>query len=163
MYIGGGRALKNKVVKYRPCLGRTVSFSVLSFMLFFITIVGILPSADDGERNIAFSLAIILFLLHILFVLYSIFKLNSLICVDDNKILQKQFCKIVNIKYDEITDVKLSFAFYIRASYAIKIYENNKRIMFEISSKVFDEFMKCCSNIEVKNKVKSLLEEKEIY
>lgn len=34
--------------------------------------------------------------------------------------------------------------------------------MFEITSKVFDEFMKYCSNIEVKNKIESLLKEKGI-
>ena len=68
-----------------------------------------------------------------------------------------------NIEYNKISGVKLSFAYYIRAPYAIKVYENNKRIMFEITSKVFDEFMKYCSNIEVKNKIESLLKEKGIY
>ena len=38
MYIGGGRILENQVKKYRPCIGRTISLSILSFMLFFVTI-----------------------------------------------------------------------------------------------------------------------------
>ena len=155
--------MKIEVKKYRPCNGRTVSFSILSFMLFFVTVAGILPSAKDEENNIVFFLMIILFLLHILFLLYSLLKLNSFVYLDEHKISQKQFGKNINIKYDEITDIKLSFAFYIRASYSIKIYEKNKRIMFEISSKVFDEFMKCCFNIKIKNKIVSLLKEKGIY
>ena len=155
--------MKRKDMKYRPCIGRTLSFSVLTFMLFFITIIGILPNVEGKEKNIAVFLIIIFFLIHIIFVLYSLLKLNSPICLDENKIVQKQFGKIINIKYDEINDVKLSFAYYVRASYGIKIYNNNKKIMFEITSKVFDKFMKYCSNIEVKNKIESLLKEKEIY
>ena len=163
MYTGEVRILENQVKKYRPCNGRTISFSILSFMLFFVTTSGILPSVEGEEKNIVFFFIIIFFLLHILFVLYSLLKLNSPIYLDENKIFQKQFGKIINIKYDKITDVKLSFAFYTRASYAIKIYDNNNKIMFEITSKVFDEFMKYCSSIEVKNKIESLLKEKEIY
>ena len=162
MYFGGVRILKSKVNKYRPCIGRTVSFSGLSFMLFFVTIVGIFPNVK-GEKIIVFFLIIILFLLHILFVFYSLLKLNSYIFIEENRVFQKQFGKIIDITYDEITDVKLSFAFYVRAPYAIKIYSNNKRVMFEITSKVFDEFMKRCSNIEVKKKIESLLKEKGIY
>lgn len=154
--------LERKDIKYRPCVGRTISLSILSFMLFFVTTAGILPSVEDEEKNIVFFFIIIFFLLHVLFVIYSLLKLNSPICLDDNKIFQKQFGKIISIKYDEINNIKLSFAFYGRAPYAIKIYHNNKRIMFEITSKVFDEFMECCSNIEVKNKIESLLKEKEI-
>lgn len=90
-------------------------------------------------------------------------KLNSFICLDEFKITQKQFGKIMNIKYDEITQVKLSFAFYVRAPYAIKIYANNIRIMFEITSKVFDVFMEHCSNIEIKNQINSLLKENGIF
>ena len=163
MYIGGERILKRKDIKYRPCIGRTISFSSLSFMLFFLTIVGIFPSVEGEEKNIVFFFIIIFFILHVLLVLYSLLKLNSSIYLDENKIVQKQFGKIINIKYDEINDVKLSFSYYVRASYGIKIYNNNKKIMFEITSKVFDEFMKCCSNIEVKHKIESLLNEKEIY
>lgn len=163
MYIGGERILKSELVKYRPCNGRTISFSILSFMLFFVTIEGILPNAEDEEKNIVFFLIIIFFLLHVLFVFYSLLKLNSYIYFEENKILQKQFGKIIDIKYDEITDVKLSFACYVRASYAIRVYSNNKRILFEISSKVFDGFMNNCSNIEIKNRIESLLKEKGIY
>ena len=155
--------MKIKDMKYRPCIGRTISFSSLTFMLFFITTIGILPNVEGKEKNIAFFLIIIFFLLHIIFVLYSLLKLNSPICLDENKIVQKQFGKIISIKYDNITDVKLSFSYYVRASYAIKIYDNKKRIMFEISSKVFDGFMKCCANFEVKNKIERLLKEKGIY
>ena len=151
-----------KDMKYRPCIGRTISFSILTFMLFFISIAGIFPSVENGEKIIAFSFAILFLLLHVLFVLYSLLKLNSPICLEENKIVQKQFGKIISIKYDNISDVKLSFAYYVRASYAIKIYDNKKRIMFEISSKVFDEFMKYCANVEVKNKIESLLREKGI-
>ena len=155
--------MKNQVKKYRPCISRTVSFSILSFMLFLITIVGIFPNVEGEEKNIVFVFIIFFFLLHILFVLYSLLKLNSPICLDENKIVQKQFGQIINIEYNKISDAKLSFAYYITAPYAIKIYENNKRIMLEISSKAFDEFMKYCSNIEAKNKIESLLEEKGIY
>ena len=155
--------MKSKVNKYRPCIGRTISFSSLSFMLLFLTIVGIFPSVKGEEKNIVFVFIIFFFLLHILFVLYSLLKLNSPVYLDENKIVQKQFGQIINIEYNKISDAKLSFAYYIRASYAIKVYENNKRIMFEITSKVFDEFMKYCSNIEVKNKIESLLKEKGIY
>ena len=163
MYIGGGRILENQVKKYRPCIGRTISFSILSFMLFFLIIVGILPSAEGEEKNIVFFFIIIFFVLHVLFVFYSLLKLNSPIYLSENKMFQKQFGQIINIEYNKISNAKLSFAYYIRAPYAIKVYENNKRIMFEITSKVFDEFMKCCSNIEVKNKIESLLKEKGIY
>ena len=155
--------MKSKVNKYRPCIGRTISFSILSFMLFFITTIGIFPSVEGEDKNIAFLFIIIFFVLHVLFVFYLLLKLNSPIYLDENIIVQKQFGKIISIKYDEINDVKLSFAYYIRAPYAIKVYENNKRIMFEITSKVFGEFMKYCSNIEVKHKIESLLKEKEIY
>ena len=155
--------MKSKVNKYRPCIGRTISFSSLSFMLFFLTIVGIFPSVEGEEKNIVFFFIIIFFALHVLFVLYSLLKLNSPIYLGENKMFQKQFGQIINIEYNKISDAKLSFAYYIRAPYAIMVYENNKRIMFEITSKVFDEFMKYCSNIEVKNKIESLLKEKGIY
>ena len=154
--------MKKKDIKYRPCIGRTISLSILSFMLFFVTIAGILPSVEVEDKNIVFFFIIIFFILHILVLLYSLLKLNSPIYLDENKIVQKQFGQIINIEYNKISDAKLSFAYYIRAPYAIKVYENNKRIMFEISSKVFDEFMKYCSNIEVKNKIGSLLKEKGI-
>ena len=155
--------MKSKVMKFRPCNGRSISFSGLTFMLFFITTIGILPNVECEDKNIAFLFIIIFFVLHVLFVFYSLLKLNSPIYLDEKIIVQKQFGKIISIKYDEINDVKLSFAYYIRAPYAIKVYENNKRIIFEITSKVFDEFMKYCSNIEVKNKIESLLKEKGIY
>lgn len=154
--------MKRKDIKYRPCIGRTISLSILSFMLFFVTIAGILPSVEVEDKNIVFFFIIIFFILHILVLLYSLLKLNSPIYLDENKIVQKQFGKIINIEYNKISDAKLSFAYYIRAPYAIKVYENNKRIMFEITSKVFDEFMKYCSNIEVKNKIESSLKEKGI-
>ena len=154
--------MKKKDIKYRPCIGRTISLSILSFMLFFVTIAGILPSVETEDKNIVFFFIIIFFILHILVLLYSLLKLNSPIYLDENKIVQKQFGQIINIEYNKISDAKLSFAYYIRAPYAIKVYENNKRIMFEITSKVFDEFMKYCSNIEVKNKIGSLLKEKGI-
>lgn len=149
-------------MKYRPCNIRSISFSILSFMLFFVTIAGILPSAKD-EKNIELFLMVLFFLLHFFFVSYSLLKLNSYVEIEENKILQKQFGKIIDIKYDDITDVKLSFAFYVRAPYAIKVYSNNKRIMFEISSKVFDAFMNNCSNVEINNRIASLLKEKGIY
>ena len=155
--------LKSKVMKFRPCNGRSISFSGLTFMLFFITTIGILPNVEGEDKNIDFLFAIIFFVLHVLFVLYSLLKLNSPICLDENKIVQKQFGKIISIEYNKISNAKLSFAYYIRAPYAIKVYENNKRIMFEIGSKCFDEFMKYCTNVEVKNKIESLLKAKGIY
>lgn len=157
MYIGGVQILKSDVKKYRPCNGRAVSFAVLTFMLLFVTIAGILPNVDEEEKKIVFLLIAILSSLHVLFVLYSLLKLNSPVFLDGNKIVQKQFGKTISIDYAEITDIKLSFAYYIRASYAIKIYGNDKRIMFEITSKVFGEFMKHCSNIDAKSKIESLL------
>ena len=110
-----GRILKNQVKKYRPCIGRTISFSLLSFMLFFLTIAGILPSVEDEDKNIVFFFIIIFFLLHILFVLYSLLKLNSPIYLGENKMSQKQFGQIINIEYDKISDAKLSFAYYLIA------------------------------------------------
>ena len=146
-----------------PCIGRTISFSTLSFMLFFVTTGGVLPSVEGKDKNIVFFFMIIFFLVHVLFVLYSLLKLNSPIYLFENKMSQKQFGQLINIEYDKISDAKLSFAYYIRAPYAIKVYENNKMMMFEITSKVYDEFMKYCSNIEVKNKIERLLKEKDIY
>ena len=69
-------------------------------MLFFITTIGILPNVEDEEKYIAFFLMIIFFVLHVLFVLYSLLKLNSPICLDENKIVQKQFGKIISIDLD---------------------------------------------------------------
>ena len=155
--------MENQVKKYMPCIGRAISFSSLSFMLFFLIIVGILPSVEGKDKNIVFFFMIIFFLVHVLFVLYSLLKLNSPIYLFENKMSQKQFGQLINIEYDKISDAKLSFAYYIRAPYAIKVYENNKMMMFEITSKVYDEFMKYCSNIEVKNKIERLLKEKDIY
>ena len=155
--------IKRKDIKYRPCNGRTISLSISSFMLFLVTITGIFPSVEVEDKNIVFFFIIIFFILHILVLLYSLLKLNSPIYLDENKIVQKQFGHIINIEYNKISDAKLSFAYYVRAPYAIKVYESNKKIMFEITSKVFDEFMKYCSNIEVKHKIESLLKEKDIY
>lgn len=153
--------MKRKVNKYRPCNVRTISFSIISFMLFFVSMVGVFPSVE--EKSVALYFAIFFFLLSIIFILYSLFKLNSFVYIDDDKIIQKKFWEIIDIKYDEITNIKLSFAYYIRAPYAIKVYNNKKAIMFEITSRVFDEFMRSCSNIEVKNKIDILLKEKGIY
>ena len=161
MFIGEGRIMKRKNYKYRPCIGRSVSFSIMSFMLFFISIVGILPNVE--KKIIALVLVVFFFLLNIIFVLYSILKLNSYVYLDNDKIFQKQYGKMIEINYDNITDVKLSFAWYIRSSYAIKIYDKNKKIMFEITSKVFEKFISLCSNTEVKNKIDKLLKEKNIY
>ena len=155
--------MENQVKKYRPCISRAISFSILSFMLFFVTIAGILPNVEGEDKNIAFYFIIIFLVLHALFVLYSLLKLNSPVYLGENKMFQKQFGQTINIEYNKISNVKLSFAYYIRAPYAIKVYDSNKRIMFEITSKVFDEFMKRCSNIEIKNKIESLLKEKGIY
>ena len=155
--------MRNETKKYRPCNCRAALFSFLSFMLFFLTIVFFLATAKREEKHVVFFLICIFLLIHIIFVLYSLMKLNSFICLDEFKITQKQFGKIMNIKYDEITQVKLSFAFYVRAPYAIKIYANNIRIMFEITSKVFDVFMEHCSNIEIKEQINSLLKENGIF
>ena len=99
MYIGGERILENQVKKYRPCIGRTISFSILSFMLFFLIIVGILPSAEGEEKNIVFFFIIIFFVLHVLFVFYSLLKLNSPIYLSENKMFQKQFGQIINLLF----------------------------------------------------------------
>ena len=155
--------MKRKNMKYRPCIGRTISLSILSFMLFFVTIAGIFPSVEREYKNIVFFIIIFFFILHVLLLIYSLLKLNSPICLDESKISQKQYGKEIEIYYAYISNVKLSFAYYGRAPYAIKIYDNKKMIMFEITSKCFDEFMKYCTNVEVKKKIESLLREKEIY
>ena len=157
MYIGGKKVLKNKIMKYRPCNGRTISFSVSTFMLFFLSTIGILPNVE--EKNIVLIIIVFLFLLHILFVFYSLFKLNSYISIGDEKMIQKQYGKTIEIYYKDITAAKLSSAFYVKAPYAVKVYSNNKSIMFEISSKVFDAFMNNCSNTEIKNRIISLLDD----
>ena len=64
--------MENQVKKYMPCIGRAISFSTLSFMLFFVTIVGILPSSEGKEKNIVIFFIIIFLLVHVLFVLYSL-------------------------------------------------------------------------------------------
>ena len=66
-------------------------------MLFFVTIAGILPSVEVEDKNIVFFFIIIFFILHIFVLLYSLLKLNSPIYLDENKIVQKQFGKIINI------------------------------------------------------------------
>ena len=136
MYIGGGRILKREVMKFRPCIGRTISLCILSFMLFFLTITSILPSVEGEEKKLVFFFSIIFFLLHVLCVLYSLLKLNLPVCLDENKIVQKQFGKIISIKYDNITDVKLSSAFYARVPYAIKLYYQFQTLFFYCLSKL---------------------------
>ena len=58
--------MKSKVNKYRPCIGRTISLSILSFMLLFVTIAGILPSVEGKGKNIVFFFIIIFFIVHVL-------------------------------------------------------------------------------------------------
>lgn len=147
--------------RYRPCMGRSLSLCIGPSFLFLAALLSFLPF----EKKQIFEILIVLFLgLYILVInLYSILKLNAPILIDESKISQKQYGKEIEIYYDDISNVKLSLAWYAHAPYAIKIYDNKKKIMFEITSKVFDEFMKCCSNIEVKNKIEKLFKEKEIY
>ena len=94
------------VNKFCPCKVRSVIYCFGSFMLLFTSVAGILPNVE--EKKNALLLALCLFIIHILVVLYSIFKLNSYVYFDDEKIYQKQYGKIVEIKYNEIEKFKFS-------------------------------------------------------
>ena len=84
----------------------------------------------ECSKNEFIIIFFVLFLLNIFVMLYLILKLNSLIYITQDRLLQKQFTKIVIINFDDITDVKLSFAYYAKVPYAINIYASNKIIMF---------------------------------
>ena len=154
--------MKDKIKKYRPCLGRTLGVSIL---LFFMSFALMLQYIDDIIKyNILLYFSLLFSLVDCIFIWYSFNKLNSYIYFDDNKMFQKQYGQIIEIRYDDIIDFKLSFAYYIKVPYALKIYDNkNKMIMFEIVGKAYDEFMDRCSNVEIKRKIKRLFKEKTIY
>lgn len=153
--------MENEVCKYRPCNVRSVSICVTTFMLFFISLVGILPFVK--EKIIALLIAGVFFLLNVLFSLYSLFKLNSFVFLDETKISQKQYGKVVEINYDTINYIKLSFVFYTKAPYLVKLYSKNKTISFEITSAVLDKFMNHCTSFEIKNRLTFLLKDKGVY
>ena len=83
--------------------------------------------------------------------------------MDDTKIWQKQYGKLVEIIFHDITDIKLSYAVYIKAPCAINIYEDKKKITFELFTRPFYEFMDRCTNAEIKSKLKISLKQKGIW
>lgn len=140
------------VNKFCPCKVRSVIYCFGSFMLLFTSVAGILPNVE--EKKNALLLALCLFIIHILVVLYSIFKLNSYVYFDDEKIYQKQYGKIVEIKYNEIE--KFKFSNGGRIYNLLKIYKKNKKIIFELSDKNLNLFYSKCNNKELNNKIKKV-------
>lgn len=150
----------SNIHKSRPCTERSC-FCMITFMLSALTMPVLFHFKD--VNLIIFLVPVSLSLLHILFVLYCIFKLNSLVYMDDTKIWQKQFGKIVEIQYSNIQDIKLSESAYIRSSTLVTISENKKKISFERGSKSYDSFISFCTNDKndkVIKRLKKLLERK---
>ena len=127
--------MENQFHKYRPWKGRSIFLCVITFILFIICLVAILPLVK--EKNIVIIIVIFLFSLNIFFSLYSILKLNSFVYMDDDKIQQKQYGKLIQIYYENIKDVKISHAFYAKVPPLITIYDNKKKISFEMTI-IFD-------------------------
>ena len=64
--------LKRKDIKYSPCIGRTISLFILSFMLFFVTIVGILPSVEGKDKHRIFLYNYLLYITYFSIALFAI-------------------------------------------------------------------------------------------
>ena len=162
MSFGGSGRLKNKFLEHRPCNSRSLFLCLVTFFLALDFLLLPLTTNIEG-KNIILFIAIMLFLLDLIFVLYSLFKLNSCVFMDETKIWQKQYRKVVEIDYGSISEIKLSSACYANVPYMVKIYADKKAISFEITSRTFEKFMDCCSNIEIKNKLEALLKAKGVY
>ena len=146
---------------YRPCIGRSISLCLTTFSLAIFSFI--VSSQIKADRIIFIRIGIILSVLHVITVLYSVFKLNSRILVEDDHISQKQFLSTVVIKYDEVTDVKLSHSPLVKSPPLITIYSTNQKIAFETTSKVYREFRDHCNNESLQAQIDKLLKQNLIY
>ena len=160
MYIGGIKLKRDEPCKYRPCNNRCISFCGSTF---FSSLIALLIAFSTKENFVLIIVSGLIFLLNILFSLYSIFKLNSFVYLTNTCIKQKQYGKFIIINYEDITDVKLSLPLYVKAPYAIKIFNKKEKIMFEIPNDIFDKFMELCPNIKIKYKINYLINKDGVF
>jgi hypothetical protein len=108
---------------------------------------------EDG-RMILYSIGTVLLILNIILCIFSIFKWNAFVYIDEGKITQKQFKKVVSISYDEIDRFKISRSYYIRSFPMLNIYKGEEKISLEMGHKAFNHFTEVCSNGQLINKIK---------
>ena len=146
---------------YRPCIGRSISLCLTTFSLAIFSFI--VSSQIKADRIIFIWIGIILSVLHVITVLYSVFKLNSGILVEEDHISQKQFLSAVVIKYDDVTDVRLSHSPLVKSPPLITIHSTNQKISFETTSKVYREFRDRCNNDALQERVNVILRQNLIY
>ena len=145
--------MNNKQIKrFRPrndrCIGVCSSTFMLSFSSFWMAL-----EVEDG-RMILYSIGTVLLILNIILCIFSIFKWNAFVYIDEGKITQKQFKKVVSISYDEIDRFKISRSYYIRSFPMLNIYKGEEKISLEMGHKAFNHFTEVCSNGQLINKIK---------
>ena len=163
IYIGEDIMESEQINRYRPCSARCFGACLLTFGLASL-FIGISIGANFyGDSVYALWLGLVFLLLNIVLVIFSIFKWNSYVYIDGEKISQKQFGKTIVLYYREITDIKMSMMSVTKGtSWLIIIKQGKNKIAFEITTKVYEQFCKLCTNENIIKKLDKLLEEKGI-
>ena len=145
----------------RPCFARSLSMCSTTFLLAFLAF---LVSAEVTSNNFFFiTIGIVLLLTNIALSIYCIFKLNSRVYVTDTEISQRQFRREITVKYDDITDVKLTHSPIVKAPPLVTLSNGNTKICFETTSRVYKSFKESCKNERVNEKLRKVLKDHLIY
>ena len=110
--------------------------SALSLILIF--------SVDSDNLMIGLSIFIFFVVLSVFLTIMSIFKWNSRVVVTSERIIQRQFGKIIDLPYDKIDNVKISKLG--KFPYLIKLTKDKEKISFDCTSKVYKAFVSTCTN-----------------
>ena len=155
--------MKNKQKnRYRPCSARCFGVCLLTFMLSFIFIGISIGARVSSEGVYVLLIGLVFLMLNIVFVIFSVFKWNSFVCIDGEKLSQKQFGKNKVFYYEEITDIKMSMLTVTKGSWLIIVKKHKDKITFEITSEIYEKFREWCTNKEITGKLNKALNDRNL-
>ena len=156
--------MKNEQIKFfRPRVTHFAEICVSTVWSFIImTVIPFEVRQKDGFASVCFlCLGLLFFALGLIGIVFAVFKWNAPVYIDDEKIEQKQFGKTKTFYYAEIKDIKM-YRLPKSSQWLITVYQNEDKISFEITSKVYDKFYELCTNEEIMNKLKKILKDKNL-
>ena len=144
-----------------PCLGRCISTLITTTAL---SIVLIFCMAKLGAETIlCVIVGAILLSLNIFLAAKFATKLNTKVTVTDSEISQKQYSRIISVKYDAITKITVKFSPLVKTPPLVTIFSGDDKISFDTTSKVYDVFKKQCQNESATAMLRKALKEHFIY